>query len=217
MKRARTEMRQSKATRTERTGRSPVIPQEAPERAPSGWAEVQKSIAESSGISLLLIEGYQPPALAIANNNSICEALQSSPKHVRLCDPFCGAAHDRAVGANAITHYRCHAGLQCFAMPVKLGSQSQLAVIGGRAFVSSADYRQLAERFRSGDLKDLSSDELFRNVIFADEADLDHAALRLDRSAKEFAQTHSDEAADPSPELAGSDHAVDDAEYHVED
>ena len=182
-------MRQSKATRTERTGRSPVIPQEAPERAPSGWAEVQKSIAESSGISLLLVEGYQPPALAIANNNSICEALQSSPKHVRLCDPFCGAAHDRAVGANAITHYRCHAGLQCFAMPVQIGSQSELAVIGGRAFESSSDYRELAERFRSGDLKELSSDNLFRNVIFADEADLDHAALRVARAAREFAET----------------------------
>src|ERR1700704_2172034 len=120
MKRARAGMRQSKAMKSERTGQSPAIPQEAPGRAPLGWAEVQRSIAESSGISLLLVEGYQPPALTISNNNSICEALQSSPEHVGLCDPFCGAAHDRAVGANAITHYRCHAGLQCFAMPVEL-------------------------------------------------------------------------------------------------
>lgn len=170
------------------------IPQEVQGRIPGGWAPIQESIAESAGISLLLVEGYQPPALAIANNNSICEALQSSPDHVGLCDPFCGAAHGRAVSAGTITHYRCHAGLQCFAMPVEIDSRRQLAVIGGRAFVSSADYRELAERFRSGDLKDLASDDLFRNVIFADEADLDHAALRVARAANEFdAQSTPDE------------------------
>ena len=160
--------------------------QEQPERAPKGWTELQTSIAESSGISLLLVEGYQPPAMAIANNNSICEALQSSPEHVGLCDPFCGVAHSRAVSANSITHYRCHAGLQCFAMPVELGEERQLVMIGGRAFVSSSDYRELAERFRHGDLQELFSEDLFRNVIFADEADLDHAALRVAQAARDF-------------------------------
>jgi diguanylate cyclase (GGDEF)-like protein len=179
-------MGDSDPVQDERAGRSASIPQEAPERAPAGWADVQKTIAESSGISLLLVDGYQPPALAISNNNSICEALQSSPEHVGLCDPFCGTAHQRAIDGGAITHYRCHAGLQCFAIPVEISSQPQLAVIGGRAFVSSSDYRTLAERFRSGDLRSLSSEGLFRNVIFADEADLDHAALRVARAAKEF-------------------------------
>jgi diguanylate cyclase (GGDEF)-like protein len=181
-----TTQRVSQAMKDNRVKQAKTIPQEAPQRAPKGWAEIQKSIAESAGISLLLVEGDQPPSLTITNNNSICEALQSSPDHVSLCDPFCGAAHSRVVSANTITHYRCHAGLQCFAMPVEIDSRRQLAVIGGRAFVSSADYRELAERFRSGDLKDLPADDLFRNVIFADEADLDHAALRVARAAKEF-------------------------------
>lgn len=195
MKRSSADVRAGKTTSAKRpTSRSGKIPQETPERAPKGWAEKQKSIAESSGISLLLVDGYQPPALSITNNNSICEALQSSAEHVGLCDPFCGAAHSRAVNANLITHYRCHAGLQCFAMPVEIGSQRHLAVIGGRAFASSLDYRELAERFRSGDLKDLSSEDLFRNVIFADEADLDHAALRVARAAKEFVETPAQEA-----------------------
>jgi diguanylate cyclase (GGDEF)-like protein len=169
-----------------------------------GWAPALKSIAESSGISLLLVEGHQPPALSIANNNSICEALQSSPEYGGLCDPFCGAAHSRAVSANAITHYRCHAGLQCFALPVEMDSQRQLAVIGGRAFVSSSDYRELAERFRSGDLKALSSEDLFRNVIFADEADLDHAALRVARTGSELTPTPVGEAPASAFEVAGS-------------
>lgn len=189
-----------------------AVPPEVPDRAPKGWAQIQTSIAESAGISLLLLEGHQPPALAIANNNSICEALQSSPDHVGLCDPFCGAAHERAVSADTITHYRCHAGLQCFAMPVELDSRRQLAVIGGRAFVSSADYRELAERFRSGDLKDLVSDDLFRNVIFADEADLDHAALRVTRAAKEFTDQSPAESVPPAAVQPGEAASVTESE-----
>jgi diguanylate cyclase (GGDEF)-like protein len=170
------------------------IMQEEPERAPQGWAPVQQSIAESSGIALLLVEGYQPPALAIANNNSICEALQSSPEHVRLCDPFCGIAHNRATASHAVVHYRCHAGLQCFALPVAISSERKLVVIGGRAFASGSDYRDFVERVRAGDLQDVASDELFRNVIFADEADLDHAALKLSRAAQRFSQEPASES-----------------------
>src|SRR2546429_1924550 len=114
----------------------PAIKQETPERAPNGWAPVQESIAQSSGIALLLVDGHQPPALAIANNNSICETLQSSPDHVSLCDPYCGIAHDRATTENAVIHYRCHAGLECFAIPAQIAYDKPLAIIGGRAFAS---------------------------------------------------------------------------------
>jgi diguanylate cyclase (GGDEF)-like protein len=163
-----------------------LIPQQSTAPAPQGWAEVQQEIADASTISLLLVDGHQPPALAISNNNSICEALQSSPEHVKLCDPFCGEAHQRATAANSITHYRCHAGLHCFAMPLEIDKERTLAVIGGRAFVSGTEYRETAERFRSGDLQNLDSDEAFRNLIFADEVDLDHAALRISKAAGNF-------------------------------
>ncbi|MEK6335045.1 MAG: diguanylate cyclase [Acidobacteriota bacterium] len=177
--------RSSAKTRTPKVATEAIV-QEQSERAPQGWSEIQTSIAEASGISLLLVEGHQPTALSISNNISFCEALQSSPVHVKLCDPFCGMAHTRAISANAITHYRCHAGLQCFAMPVEVEEQRPLVMIGGRAFISSSDYRELAERFRFGDLQDLFSEDLFRNVIFADEAGLDHAALRVAKAAREF-------------------------------
>ena len=171
----------------------PAIKQETPERAPHGWASVQESIAESSGIALLLVEGHQPPALAITNNNSICETLQASPEHVRLCDPFCGIAHGRATLEGAVVHYRCHAGLQCFALPIKIADR-ELAVIGGRAFASGADYRDFVERVRAGDLREMDTDDVFRNVIFADEGALDHAALKMTRVAQDF---HEAPAAEP--------------------
>ena len=169
--------------------------QEPTERGPENWAEVQDSLAAASGLSLLLVAGHQPPALEVSNNNSICHAFQSSPRHVQLCDPYCGVAYDRARKAKGPVHYRCHAGLHCFVMPVKLETGRHLAQIGGRAFLTSADYRALAERFRIGDLQDLLSSEIFRNVIFASREDLDDLTRRLDVAATEFRA----DAANPKP------------------
>ncbi len=173
----------------------------APERAalqapttaiPAGWAEVQDELAAGAGLSLLLVEGHQPPSLKVSNNNSICRAFQSSPAHAHLCEPYCGVAFDRAQEAGRAEHYRCHAGLHCFCVPVEIGAAKPLAVIGGRAFLRSADYRALAERIRTGDLADLLSEELFRNVIFALRQDLDDLASRLSADAAEFMRATSD-------------------------
>ena len=100
---------------------------------PHGWAEVQDGLAASSGLALLLVEGREPPALAVANNNSICHAFQTSPAHAQLCQPDCGEAFFRAAEAGGTVQYRCHAGLHCFVTPVELNAGRQSAVIGGRA------------------------------------------------------------------------------------
>ena len=155
-------------------------------QVPGDWPAAQDSLAAASGLSILLVEGHQPPALAVTNNNSICQAFQSSEKYVHLCDPFCGVAYERAIKAGEATHYRCHAGLHCVAMPVSLGAERKLAVITGRAFLTSADYRALAERFRVGDLQELLSTEIFRNVIFASREDLDDLARRIEVAAREM-------------------------------
>ena len=168
--------------------KSPIAlnPQERREDAPPAWPEIQDGLAGSSGLALLLVDGHQPPALVVSHNNSICQALQSSPEHVKLCDPYCGVAHREAMKANGTIEYKCHAGLQCFAKPIELGNKRKLAVIGGRAFLSSADYRQLIERFRSGDLQELASDETFANVIFAEAQRLDELSERVERSTQRF-------------------------------
>ncbi|MEK6283194.1 MAG: diguanylate cyclase [Acidobacteriota bacterium] len=158
------------------------ILQERPEDAPVGWAEVQDRIAADAGLAVLLVDGYQPPALVVSNNNSICHAFQSSPEHVGLCDPFCGDAHRRAVGAGSRVDYKCHAGLHCFTMPVQIGKRQDLAVIGGRAFVSGADYRSLVERFRAGELNELLSRNPFENVIFAEPQRLEQLARKLEKA-----------------------------------
>ena len=171
---------------------------QAPERAalqapsaelPARWVEVLEGLAASSGLSLLTVEGRQPPSLAIANNNSICHAFQSSPAHAHLCQPDCGEAHFRAQSAGAPVEYRCHAGLHCVAVPVRLMTEKPLAVIGGRCFLRVADYRALAERIRAGDLTDLLSADLFSNVIFGAREDLEDLAARVAESAREFSES----------------------------
>ncbi|MBC7911905.1 MAG: diguanylate cyclase, partial [Pyrinomonadaceae bacterium] len=153
--------------------------------APANWADAQNSLAAASGLSILLVEGRQPPALAVSNNNSICQAFQSSPTHAHLCEPYCGDAFKRAMQAGEAVHYCCHAGLHCIAMPVKLEEKRKLAVIGGRAFLTTADYRALAERFRAGDLQDMLSSDLFKNVVFAARQDLNDLAKRINAAAIE--------------------------------
>ncbi|HEY6190181.1 MAG TPA: diguanylate cyclase [Pyrinomonadaceae bacterium] len=157
------------------------------EHCPPGWAETQDLLAASAGLSILLIDGPQPPSLHVSNNNSICRSFQSSDTRKRLCDAFCGIAYERAISTGEATHYRCHAGLHCFTMPVQLGhDEHRLAVIGGRAFLTTADYRVLAERLRTGDLQDMLSSDLFKNVIFAARQDLDDLAKRITTAVVEY-------------------------------
>src|SRR5215813_11930847 len=168
---------------------SSSIVQEHPNDAPPGWNEVQSSLADDSGLALLLVDGPQPPAVTVTNNNSICRAFQSSSEHCKRCDPYCGDAHRRALHAGTTIHYKCHAGLECFALPVEIAGNQNYAVIGGRAFVKGADYHSLVERFRTGDLQDLISPELFKNVLFADQSRLPDLAARVQRVARKFKVT----------------------------
>jgi diguanylate cyclase (GGDEF)-like protein len=186
-------------------GGIPQIVQEHPEDAPAGWAMVQEKLAAKAGLSLLLVDGRQPPALVASNNNSICRAFQSSMEYVGLCDPYCGDAHRRALSAGSAVEYKCHAGLQCFTMPVQIGREQNLAAIGGRAFVSAADYRALVDRFRGGELNDLLSSEPFTNVIFADQERLDQMSERLRKAVRQYnsPKSHETEASVPVSEPDG--------------
>jgi diguanylate cyclase (GGDEF)-like protein len=187
--------RQSRITKPAlHAGDEPEIVQEHPEDAPAGWEPVQDKLAASAGLAVLLVDGRQPPAILASNNNSICHAFQSSIDYVGLCDPYCGDAHRRAMSAGTVVQYKCHAGLQCFTMPVQIGKQQNLAAIGGRAFVSGADYRSLVDRFRAGELNELLTKEPFGNVIFAEPLRLEQLSERLDKAARNFSANEPDQS-----------------------
>ena len=86
----------------------------------------------------------------------------------------------------ATVDYKCHAGLECFVMPVQIAGRKNLAVIGGRAFVKSADYQAVIERLRTGDLKGLASESILSNVIFAERQRLVEVAQVVEKTVGRF-------------------------------
>src|SRR5258705_1464633 len=143
----------------------PAIVQEHPADAPPGWVAVQQKLAAATGLSVLLVDGRQPPALVASNNNSICHAFQSSMEYVALCDPYCGDAHRRALSAGSAVKYKCHPRLQCFTISVHICGEQNLAAIGDRAFVKAEDDRNLFQPFLRRHVNGLSSRWLFSNVV----------------------------------------------------
>jgi diguanylate cyclase (GGDEF)-like protein len=88
-------------------------------------------------------------------------------------------------------------------MPVQIGGEQNLAAIGGRAFVNAADYRNLVDRFRGGELNDLLASEPFENVIFAEPHRLDQLSERLQNAVRSFnAPLASARTATPRPVVA---------------
>lgn len=143
------------------------------------WQKKQDAIAERAGVSVLVVEGHQPPALAVSNNNSICRVVQSSATHAVRCEPFCGTAYQKALEAGEPINYRCHAGLYCIAAPLETESKPLVAIVG-RTFLKTADYRDLTERIFLGDWQNLPEIELFENVnISGSAADLEQVTARL--------------------------------------
>ncbi|HZH34693.1 MAG TPA: PocR ligand-binding domain-containing protein, partial [Pyrinomonadaceae bacterium] len=142
------------------------------------WLARQDSLAEKAALSVLLVEGHQPPALAVSNNNSICRVVQSSETHAERCEPYCGSAFAKVMEQGKPIQYRCHAGLYCVATP--LPAERPLVAITGRAFVQTSDYRELTERVYAGDWQNLPEDELFENVILAGSVeDIEQLSARL--------------------------------------
>lgn len=143
------------------------------------WQKTQDALAERAGLSVLVVEGHQPPALAVSNNNSICRVVQSSATHAERCEPFCGAAFQKATEAGKPVNYRCHAGLYCVAAPLE-SEEKPLVAIVGRAFLQTSDYRDLTERIFLGDWQNLPEIELFENVNLSGSLeDLEKLAARL--------------------------------------
>ena len=175
--------------------------------APTGWPEVQDGLASSAGLSLLLVDGYQPPAVVLSNNNSICASIQSSTEHRRLCDAYCGSAHRKVREAGSTIEYKCHAGFECFASPANIAGRKDIAVIGGRAIVKSSDYQALIDRIRTGDLKSLDSESLYSNIIFAERQRLRDFAAVVEKSVSRFKP--SDKAPTLEPELEAEQESTD--------
>ena len=62
-----------------------------------------------------------------------------TPKAARRCAAWCGRHRELAAAENRTIFYRCHAGLQCFAAPVRVAGRAAGALLGGRTIERAAD------------------------------------------------------------------------------
>lgn len=124
---------------------------------------ILERIAKKNGISVVVVDeaGKQAPTI---NNNSICAVLNPDGVLVGRCARDCGRALERTTKENATISYTCHAGLLCRAARFD-DSGKPAAVIIGRAFTNSENYRRAANRAMTGDWRDLPASRFFENIL----------------------------------------------------
>ena len=113
--------------------------QPLPDNTLAEWLRVQRSLAESHNIALTTLSRDGAVIGRVENDNSICRSLRVSTEYASKCAAECGRAFTNASEAGRPIEFRCHAGLQCFAIPVDLNDK-QLVILGGRAFTSTSEY-----------------------------------------------------------------------------
>ena len=98
------------------------------------------------------------------NNNSMCATLYYSKEFSKNCAEYCGKAFEKTVEAGKTISYRCYAGLDCRAVPVRSGRKQMVAIVG-RAFTRSETYRAATERAVTGDWRGMAPQDFFGNVL----------------------------------------------------
>lgn len=102
-----------------------------------------------------------------------------------MCFADCAKAYSNAVAEGRPIEFRCHAGLHCFAAPIKVDKQN-LVVLGGRAFTSTSEYSQFLSRYN--DLAAVATGEGLKNVKFLDTRELRDASQLVISAAESHFQ-----------------------------
>ncbi|HEX9960632.1 MAG TPA: diguanylate cyclase, partial [Pyrinomonadaceae bacterium] len=143
------------------------------------WKTVQDSLADESGLAVVLVEGEDSSEICISNNNSMCRILYNSAEFAPRCAEYCGRAFQTAAEAGKPVHVKCHADLNFLTMPIET-KDKKLAAIVGRTFLKSEDYRKATERAMSGDWQQFPAEEFFENLLISGSMqELEKASKRL--------------------------------------
>lgn len=141
------------------------------------WENLQDALAEKNGLAIVLVD-EDSSAVLQSNNNSMCRALYNSHEFAPECAKFCGRAFEMTQEAGAAVEYKCYAGLNCKAVPMR----ENRAAIVGRTFLKAEDYRAATQRAISGDWKNFPPSAFFENVLLSGSPkNLDSLANRLQK------------------------------------
>jgi diguanylate cyclase (GGDEF)-like protein len=120
---------------------------------PPGWAAVQESIGRIAGLSLLTFDS-RGRELAATGVPELCRLVGSDPEGARCCAASCVEQRELSLAENRKLFYRCHAGLQCFAVPVRVAGRAVAVVTGGRTLERAADVQAVGALARTLALPD---------------------------------------------------------------
>ncbi len=138
--------------------------------------EVLDQIADENGLAVVVLSNSGEEVSA-SNNNSICRGLNPDGRMTGACTAFCGTALDEVNETGSSVSYTCHAGLECSA-DVMLLDGKPVAVIVGRTFVRSENYRKATERAITGDWQKFPPSEFFENILLSGSPDMIEKALK---------------------------------------
>lgn len=170
------------------------------------WLRVERSLAEKHNISLTTLSRDGAAIGRIENDNSICRSLRVSTEFASKCAAECGRAFSNVNAAGGPIEFCCHAGLQCFAIPVDL-KDKQLVILGGRAFTSTSEYSSFLDRHSGVD--PVASGECLKSVKFADPRGLREAAELIGLAAAHHLHGTASGHSRPAETPAASSNLVD--------
>jgi diguanylate cyclase (GGDEF)-like protein len=111
------------------------------------WERIQRSVASVTGLSFTTMN-RGGKILAEAGDISLCKLL-GGDREKGPCSDSCSAAAGRAYRENATRHFRCRAGLECFASPIRVDGRPVGTVLGGRILEKAPDLAFFEELARS--------------------------------------------------------------------
>jgi len=174
-------------------------------------SELYDELAGKNGLAVVLADECSP-AVNKSNNNSMCEMLYNSEKFAPECEKFCGKAYQTATEAGENISYKCYAGLNCLAVPMRK-QEKQIVAIVGRAFTKADDYRNATRRAIEGDWRQFPANEFFENVL------LSNSNENLEKLARKVQQlaVSGQRSAVESQDLIVKAHVSENLETKVED
>ncbi len=118
---------------------------------PAGWGAVQESLGRIAGLALVTF-GDGGRELAATGVPELCGLIGADPQGKRRCASWCGRHREMAAAESRTIFYRCHAGLQCFAAPVRVAGRASVSLLGGRTLEHAADVSDIEALTRELDL-----------------------------------------------------------------
>lgn len=172
------------------------------------WQDTQDRLANESGLAVVLIDGEGLSTVSESNNNSICETLISSDQSAR-CELFCGSVFTNIGDQEDAVKYKCHAGLECVAVPIRSPGEKKLVAILGRAFTTAKDYREATEKAVSGEWTKFPPTKFFENILLTNSRkNIDDLGKKMSLLSDGEAQTLAEFDVPAEPEVKSEKAAV---------